>query len=527
MYKGKFLGHKPCPKCGKNDNLAVWYIEELDAEQYYCFTPGCGHQKTTAQLFSEAGLPIPAKYTCSEIVPYSLPDGCKPFDKWCRDVPPEVYQQYGIVLFEGMPVFPYWDRFNSHWIMSGAKFSRPRDDPRGRYWFDGTMPQHFFGQHISDSPTLVITEGEYDAVAVRYATGFSTWSVNSGASSAPGLVEANLKELDEFKKVVFFLDNDKQGISATMKCLKILESGYWAVPPDGLKDASDVIRKLGVSGLMDVVDQATLNEPDFIVKDVKASIKHRILSVNSKSRSTGLPKLDKCLGGWRPGELTILLAETSKGKSTLSRWFAAQQMHQGQNIAYIALEDGFATGGIKLIESYFGTRYVTGNVPGSIDEDLLDRRIEAVSEKALIVDNVNTLDELQRVVKYAVQRRSVSFVVLDHLTALAFKSTGKALTDVIPQIMTTLRELALKYECHILAISHTRRMGYGEKLTVSSGYGSNSIETVADNVLILNRVRDPVDKLTLELSKCRAWGVSGDNTIGLCFNYEKQAYESL
>jgi len=525
-FRGKFVGHRECPECGKNDNLAVWYIEELGQETYYCFTPGCGHKKTTTQVFREAGVPIPERYTTSEVVPYQLPDGCERFDKWYRKVPPEVYQQYGVVLFEGYPVFPYWDRFNSQWVLCGAKFARRRDDPRGRFWVDGHMPSKFFGQHISDSRTLVVTEGEYDAIAVRYATGYSVWSVNAGARSAPGLVEKNLEELDKFQKVVFFLDNDEDGIKATIKCLEILENGYWAVPPDGLKDASDVIQELGKSGLASVVAHAKPNEPPFIVRDIETPIKQRITGADSRGFPTGIRGLDERIGGWRSGEVTVILAETSKGKSTLSRWFAAQQMKAGRRVAYIPLEDGRATGGAKLLEAYFGVRYITGDVTAPVDEAVLDEQIKEVSSRLVMADSVSTLADVKRIIRYSVKCEHVSFVVLDHLTALAFKATGQ-LTMTIPQIMTTLRELALKYGCHILIVSHVRRTEDGQ-ITISSGYGSNSIETVTDNLLILTRKSDGIsDKVFLEVSKCRAWGLSENPVIQLLFDYEKQAYQPL
>ena len=72
-----------------------------------------------------------------------------------------------------------------------------------------------FGQHLGSGDTLVITEGEIDAMAVKMAMkmmkGVIPVSIVTGAQSCEGNLKQNLEYILSFKKVVIFFDNDEPG----------------------------------------------------------------------------------------------------------------------------------------------------------------------------------------------------------------------------------------------------------------------------------------------------------------------------
>ena len=65
----------------------------------------------------------------------------------------------------------------------------------------------------------MITEGEYDAMAVHQATGIHAISVPNGASSLPISI---LPLLEDFKEIILWMDDDIAGYEAAQKFAKKL-----------------------------------------------------------------------------------------------------------------------------------------------------------------------------------------------------------------------------------------------------------------------------------------------------------------
>ena len=109
-----------------------------------------------------------------------------------------------------------------------------------------------FGLHTvpADSPCVVITEGEYDAMAVYQATGYPAVSLPNGASSLPVDV---LPLLERFKEIYLWMDDDVAGREGAAKFARKLGTFRCLIVPsyiDGeggretmrVKDANDALR---------------------------------------------------------------------------------------------------------------------------------------------------------------------------------------------------------------------------------------------------------------------------------------------
>lgn len=77
----------------------------------------------------------------------------------------------------------------------------------------------FFGLNIvkDTDDTIVLTEGEFDAMAVYQNTGIPSLSLPQGATN---LSEALIPYLKRFKKVILWMDNDEAGILNTHKMVE-------------------------------------------------------------------------------------------------------------------------------------------------------------------------------------------------------------------------------------------------------------------------------------------------------------------
>lgn len=74
----------------------------------------------------------------------------------------------------------------------------------------------------------------------------------------------------------------------------------------------------------------------------------RAFQGRAKGISTGLPKLDDCTGGGRPGSLWVLGGATSMGKSVGGQQLAVNVARQGYGVAYIHLEMDHDEVGLRL-----------------------------------------------------------------------------------------------------------------------------------------------------------------------------------
>lgn len=74
----------------------------------------------------------------------------------------------------------------------------------------------FFGLNIckDTDKTIVLTEGEFDAMAVYQQTGIPALSLPQGATNLP---ESLIPYLKRFEKIVLWMDNDEAGILNTSK----------------------------------------------------------------------------------------------------------------------------------------------------------------------------------------------------------------------------------------------------------------------------------------------------------------------
>eukprot|EP01088_Endostelium_zonatum_P000208 TRINITY_DN1034_c2_g1_i1.p1 TRINITY_DN1034_c2_g1~~TRINITY_DN1034_c2_g1_i1.p1 ORF type:complete len:899 (-),score=259.30 TRINITY_DN1034_c2_g1_i1:44-2740(-) len=221
----------------------------------------------------------------------------------------------------------------------------------------------FFGYHTipADAKEIIITEGEFDAMAVYQATGRATISLPNGASSLPVQV---LPLLERFSKIYLWMDNDKAGMDGAAKFAKKLgvkrtfivstlasltqqlvddqnlNDNVTATDQNlNVKDANDAL-KLGLNfnNFLDAAQRLPNNQiltwrdlqEDVLQQFHTSSILNNPNSPYAKNNennnnnnnaknlilSKSFPTLSTMTKGFRRGEFTILSGPTGVGKTT-------------------------------------------------------------------------------------------------------------------------------------------------------------------------------------------------------------------
>ena len=189
-----------------------------------------------------------------------------------------------------------------------------RLDPPGGGW-------GLFGFHLvpDDATELIITEGEYDAMAVYQATGRPAVSLPNGCRSLP--VEV-LPLLERFHKIYLWMDCDGPGQEGAEKfAKKIGQKRCFLVKPDLTlqdkpKDANDALL-MGLD-MNEMLDKASILRHERILKfeELRADVLHEIMYPDKYVGVpvTSLPLFTGLVKGFRRGEVTVITGPTGSGK---------------------------------------------------------------------------------------------------------------------------------------------------------------------------------------------------------------------
>ena len=185
-----------------------------------------------------------------------------------------------------------------------------RLDPPGGGW-------GLFGLHTipDDCKTLILTEGEYDAMAVHQATELPAVSLPNGCRSLPLQV---LPLLERYEKIVLWMDSDEPGKEGAEKFAKKLGvNRTYIVQCAEAKDANDALLR-GDIDMKACIDEATLLPHDRILTfgDLRKDVLKELLEPDLYSGTAipSLPRFNSLIKGFRRGEMTVLTGPTGCGK---------------------------------------------------------------------------------------------------------------------------------------------------------------------------------------------------------------------
>jgi hypothetical protein len=184
-----------------------------------------------------------------------------------------------------------------------------RLDPPGGGW-------GLFGLHTipDDAVEIILTEGEYDAMAVSQATGKPAVSLPNGCRSLPLQV---LPLLERFEKIYLWMDSDAPGQEGAEKFAKKLGlNRSYIVQCLEAKDANEALLK-GLD-LNYYLSTAALVPHDRILtfRDLRSEVLHELLQPDLYTGVPvpSLPNFTKLIKGFRRGEMTVLTGPTGSGK---------------------------------------------------------------------------------------------------------------------------------------------------------------------------------------------------------------------
>jgi replicative DNA helicase len=206
---------------------------------------------------------------------------------------------------------------------------------------------------------------------------------------------------------------------------------------------------------------------------------------------TGLPQFDEHIGGLFPGELCLLAARTSHGKTALACQIARHNAERGRLVYFVSLEMRAAKLALRLFSAMAEVNSQSMRTGSLTDED--KAKIFAAAEKfsttAMRFDRRPGLKlyDLRRTAR-SLLRDGLKVVVIDYLTKITPNDTRQPREQQVAEICRGLQELARELNVPVLCLAQLNRAAeQQEKPTLANLRESGACEQDSDMVLILNR----------------------------------------
>ena len=414
-------------------------------------------------------------------------------------------------------VFP---RVTREGIVLGAK---RRHSPKSKVKFtqEKNSGATFFNAHSFKSEVMYIAEGETDTLSLM-SLGFidSAVGIPAGANgSCQEWLAENYELFSKVKKIILCLDNDPAG-AKTIKSFVKEYNGMAEIQTLSLGDSKDIseIYMRNPNELLQIVSNPVSVYSGTTVKLLDEIDDDNVtVPINFRSFET-------LLGGFRLGELTILLGRASTGKTS----YAYQLVTA---VADSKIPTMIYSGEMKLSKtrnwllSKFARKTMLVSKRNKYNPDYIDVRLEdSVSDflREFYNDYIECYDnsswKSEDLIKDIIfqARTGKKFILLDNLSVV---DVGEDEVFGMKEFITKLRNIAVLFDVHLLVVSHPRKtISEGSTLGLDDAYGSGAIGKLAFNFLTLSRPKEETDITELKVVKCREYGVSANDTLKMKYD---------
>jgi len=269
--------------------------------------------------------------------------------------------------------------------------------------------------------------------------------------------------------------------------------------PAGL--SSDDLLQLAEKRFLEV-SEGRPNEGGFdAVNDL---LKQSLLKIEERSKNqqdvtglaTGLSDLDEKTSGWQPGELIILAARPSMGKTALALNFVESAiMTQDKPVLIFSLEMP-ADSLVMRMMSAIGRIDQGGMRSGRLMEDdwpKLDLAVHKMKDKKLFIDDTSGLTPSEmkaRVRRISREHGEPAMIMVDYIQLMSLSGFSEGRTQEVSEISRSMKAMARDYKCPVICLSQLNRgveQRPNKRPMNSDLRESGAIEQDADVILFIYR----------------------------------------
>lgn len=258
------------------------------------------------------------------------------------------------------------------------------------------------------------------------------------------------------------------------------------------KDARDI--KVNIFEVLDAID--TSIQPTKI-KNLKTVLfettdwieKQYIKAQENDLMLTGISDLDYCTGGLFDGEMTVIAARPSVGKTALGLYIATKLTKEGRKVHFVSREMSTNAIGMRVLSMASGVN--TGQIKaGKITDTQWTNIMRAMKEYSkidLIIDTESkTPSDIKAATKETQAKIGLDLVVIDYLQILTPDGKHNTREQEVASISRNLKNLSLDINKPIIVLAQLNRNAENKRPTLADLRESGAIEADADNVWFLH-----------------------------------------
>ena len=208
--------------------------------------------------------------------------------------------------------------------------------------------------------------------------------------------------------------------------------------------------------------------------------------------TTGFTVLDQYLnGGWKKGELILIGARPSVGKTSLALTFAENAARENFNVLFFSIE----MSSIDIFERLlsFVTKIPCSSIiKGDVAKEVLEQGYRKIGKLKIDVAELAKADSLEviEVVKKVLLEKKIDLIIVDYLQFLRDKAKQGTESTRVGKISANLKMLARMTEIPVICPAQLNRKPEdraNREVRISDLRDSGNLEQDADVVLLLNR----------------------------------------
>jgi twinkle protein len=318
--------------------------------------------------------------------------------------------------------------------------------------------------------TLVITEGEWDAMAVE-AAGMVALSVPNGANKGElklGYFDAAADILAAIPTILIATDGDDVGGKLEQELVRRIgvekcKRVYWSTG----KDANDVLIAGGVEALRADLANATEYPVAGIVRP--SALRDQMLALYrdglARGVSTGIPNLDP-LFTILDGYVTLVTGMAGSGKSELLDQIVVNTgIDLGWRWAIFSPEgDPREEHMSRFAEKLSGLPFFAGPHQ-RMSEELADRTVDWMEEHLTFIDPDDpTIESILEAARVEVLRRGIKCLIIDPWNELTHLHKPYERSDqYLSRMLRDIRRWAERNRVHVFIVNHPHQMQIDQK----------------------------------------------------------------
>ena len=528
-----------CPFCqgGRKNDKYTFSLNE-DKLTYVCHRGKCGERGHFTQLLKHFGEGVRMEYEIYRPVKeYKKPQvKSSTLSKITieyaalRKISQKTLDDWGIQEKDGNFVFRYFDE-NNQLVFVKYRPARKIEKGERKAWREKETKPILYGLwKVDKSKPLIITEGEFDTLAIYEAGIRNVVSVPSGNKDFEWINHC-WDFIKDIKKIVIWGDNDEPGQEMVKKLIgKLGEEKCYIVEVKGVKDANELLYVKGKEEVKKAIEEAKPVPFEGLID----------LSTITPENDKNLPKiksnikfLDKLIGGWLLGELSIWTGKRGEGKSTFLGQVLLEALQQGETVTAYSGEltaqrfqnwihlQAAGEGNIKLVvDTDTGKEYPV------ISREAHNQIREWYKGRFFLYDNTINFEHSEensiiKVFTYAARRYDCKLFLVDNLMTARFDGINER--DYYRKQSEFVGELvrfAKSFNVHVHLVAHPKKTD-GD-LDNDSISGTADITNRADNVFAVKRTEGDFDT-EITILKNRSDGII-KKTLGFLFDEKSKRF---